>query len=68
MSSGRSLVSLEDQVRWAEGAAERTKNYWSKLLRENKANPITARLEMDRANAVVETLKRLLQGGFRAAD
>jgi hypothetical protein len=64
----RPSVSLDDQVRWAEGAAARTKNYWAKLLRDGKANPVTARLEVDRADAVVETLKKLLQGGFRAVD
>jgi len=55
-------VSIEDQVRWAEGALARTKNYHAKLARYGRTHPASAAIEIQRAEAVVATLKRLAYG------
>lgn len=57
-------VPLEDQIAYAEGAAARTRGYYMKAERENRCHPGTARVEIARAEAVVETLKALAQGDY----
>ena len=62
----RTEVDLVDQIRWAEGQLARTRNYWNAQLQQEKsrANPAYAAQQIRAAEAVVETLKTLAQGGF----
>lgn len=64
MTDGRPNVSLDEQVRWAEGQLARTRNYWNAQLQQEKsrANPAYAAQQIRAAEAVVDTLKRLAQG------
>lgn len=57
-------VSLEDQVRFAEGQLARSRAYWNRQLQEEKsrANPFYAAQQIRCAEAIVATLKQIAQG------
>lgn len=60
-------ITLDEQLQFAEAAAARTKAYWNRALTEerSRANPVYAATEIRRADAVVATLRRLVDEARR---
>lgn len=55
-------VSLDDQIRWAEAAAKRNRDYWQGQVRLRKAGEAYAAQQIKLGDAVVESLKRIAYG------
>jgi hypothetical protein len=55
------MITLAEQLAWAERAAQRNRDYWNRRTAESRANPAYAAQQIRAGEAVVATLRQLAQ-------